>query len=173
MAVFVQLYIKRVVTILIPKVSVEHMYKALVKLSSREGNIDLMICDPASAFKSLATDTGPIDVRDDEEAIEILSKLSNRQGEKVWERLLMSRYRHGRLNQGITVKISPTNQSHLQNQAERMVGRIKRFLSPENVFQMAGKGTITELEADTLLQILTHLVNNSPTHRLSEGFQSK
>ena len=81
----------------------------------------------------------------------------------------MSRYRQGRRNRGITVKISPTNQSHLQNQAERMVGRIKQFLSPENVFHMSGKAAITELEADTLLSLLTHLLNNSPTHRLSEG----
>ena len=168
-AVFVQLYTKRTIMYLIQDLSVRSMYDALVRLTSTEGRVDLLVCDPASTFKAVATDVGPIEARDDDEALEILGKLSKRMGEKVWIRLLLARYSQGKLNKGIRVRVSPTNQSHLQNQAEKMVERVKLLLSPENVFRMKGKASITEGEAETMLHVVAHMVNNLPTHRLSEG----
>ena len=167
-AVYVQMYTNRVVFFHIKDISVDSIYSTLVKLTSLEGRVDLLITDPAASFKSVATEVGPIEARDDGEALEILEKLSERSGDTAWRRLLLKNYTKGKLNRGIRIRISPTNQSNLQGKAEKMVEKLKLFLTPERVFHMTGAPQLSIYQVDNMLHIIMHTVNNLPMHRLSE-----
>ena len=79
--IFVQLYVKRVVMQYLPDLSIKTMYDALVKLTSTEGRIELLVCDPASQFKGIATDVSELDMIDNEEAINAINTIAEMRGE--------------------------------------------------------------------------------------------
>ena len=166
--VYVQLYTNRVLLYHVKDISVDSIYQTLVKLTSTEGRVDLLVTDPAASFKSVATEVGPIEARDDEEARDILEKMSQRSGDTAWRRLLLRNYTRGKLNKGIRIRISPTNQSHLQGKAEKIVEKLKLFLLPERVFQMTNSPQLSLYQVDSMLHLVMHTVNNLPMHRLSE-----
>merc|ERR1711894_726517 len=97
-----------------------------------------------------------------------LEKLSERSGDTAWRRLLLKNYTKGKLNRGIRIRISPTNQSNLQGKAEKIVEKVKLFLTPERVFHMTGAPQLSIYQVDNMLHIIMHTVNNLPMHRLSE-----
>ena len=166
--IFVQIFIGRCILMMLPNLSIDATYKALVKLSGSEGKITLLVVDPSSAFRAIATDLGPIEVNGDESLPEILTELSKRRGVREWHRILYSRFVNRQTNNSIQVKVSPTNASRQQTKAEGMVAKIKLWFSNMDMFGNHAKASLEDVEFDSQLMIIQCIINNIPSLRLSD-----
>ena len=116
-AIFVQTYFRRVLLYLIPDLTIDSIINAVKALVSTEGKVVLLATDPAASFKPLAADWSPL--KDDEKVTEKQIKaLSAKSSGNIWLTLLENRYITGINQQGVRLRISGKDQSHLQGLAE-------------------------------------------------------